>query len=124
VVTALTQRHKCHFGQDEIDQMIIDYTEHRLTARQIAGKYQCGRATVSSVLKRNGVTLTMGRMDEAMIAKAQQLCAEGLTLKQVGERLCICESTVRRTLARTNINAAWTPRKAKRLCKRTRPDDA
>jgi DNA-binding transcriptional regulator LsrR (DeoR family) len=83
--------------------MVVDYTEHRLTVYRLADKYGCHRVTISATLKKNGVTATNKRMDEAAILKAKQLYADGLTLKQVGQQLNICESTVRKTLIKAGV---------------------
>jgi DNA-binding CsgD family transcriptional regulator len=102
-VTAIEKQQKRYFSQDEIDQMTIDYTENRLTVYQLADKYGRNRNTVSSVLKRNGVVVTRERMDESAIRQAKQLFADGLSLKQVGQQLGICESTIRKTLMRSGV---------------------
>jgi transposase-like protein len=110
MVKEIKQSQKHSFSGDEIRQMVADYTEDRLTVYQLADKYRCNRTTISSVLKRNGVTVARERMDEATVAKAKQLYADGLTLKQVGQQLGICESTVRKTL----IKAGTTMREPHR----------
>jgi DNA-binding NarL/FixJ family response regulator len=42
-------------------------------------------------------------MDEATIEQVKQLYASGLTLKQVGQQLGVCESTVRKTLIKAGV---------------------
>ncbi|MDR1185337.1 MAG: hypothetical protein LBK67_11160 [Coriobacteriales bacterium] len=102
-IRRIKQNQKRHFTDNEATQMVIDYTQHRLTVYQLADKYGCHRQTISNVLKKNGATVTKRRMDEATITKAKQLYADGLTLKQVGQELSICESTIRKTLIKAGV---------------------
>jgi len=102
-VTAIRQQQKHHFTESETEQLIIDYTENRLTVYQLADKYKCGRDTISKVLKRNDVTVTRSRMDNTMTEQATRLYASGLSLKGVGEHMGICESTIRKTLIKGGV---------------------
>jgi DNA-binding transcriptional regulator LsrR (DeoR family) len=103
LVTEIKRNQKHSFTDDEIAQMVIDYTDHHLKVYQLADKYGCYRTTISKVLKKNGVSVTRNRMDEATIVKAEQLYTDGLTLKQVGQELSICESVIRKTLLRAGV---------------------
>ncbi|MDR0308555.1 MAG: HTH domain-containing protein [Coriobacteriales bacterium] len=98
VAKKTAQQHKTYFSKEEINHLIIGYTQNRLTVNQLAEKYGCSRQTISNVLKRNGVTVTRNRMDENQIKQAKKLYSDGLTLKQVSRQLGICESTVTKTL--------------------------
>ncbi|MDR3315243.1 MAG: hypothetical protein LBS98_01975 [Coriobacteriales bacterium] len=103
VVREIRQCQKRHFEPEEIARMTTDYTEHHMTVYQLANKYDCNRTTVSKVLKSNGVDVTIKRMDDKQIEEAKRLYATGLSLKQVGQEMGICESTVRATLTRAGV---------------------
>jgi len=100
-----SQQHQRHyFEPTELAQMVIDYTEHRLTVYQLADKYSCHRTAISKQLKQQGINVTRNRMDENQIETAKQLYASGLTLKQVGQQMGITKSTIRVTLANAGVS--------------------
>jgi lambda repressor-like predicted transcriptional regulator len=109
-VTRITQQQKRHFSQDEVDQMVSGYVKNGSTVYQLADKFGCNRNTVSKVLKRNGVNVTIKRMDEAIFEEAKRLYNDGFSLKRVGQQLGFCESTIRKTLMAAGVTMK-APRK-------------
>jgi DNA-directed RNA polymerase specialized sigma24 family protein len=101
--TRISQQQNHWLTDEDIAQMVIDYTEHHLTVYQLTEKYDCNRTTVSKVLKSKGVNVTIKRMDDKQIEEAVRLYAMGLSLKQVGQQMGICESTIRVTLRKAGV---------------------
>jgi hypothetical protein len=69
VMHKTTQRQKHHLEQNEIQQIITDYTERCMSVYQLADKYGGQRGRVSSILKRNGVTISNKRLHDEQLKK-------------------------------------------------------
>ena len=103
----LIQKQKRHFEQDEIAQMITDYTEHKMTVYQLAEKYGCHRTTISKRLKENGVEVSVKRLNSQQVKDIAKLYQTGLTAEHIAKSYNVDTSTILRTLR----NAGVTMRK-------------
>ncbi|MGR4009856.1 helix-turn-helix domain-containing protein [Leucobacter sp. 1207-22] len=65
-----------------------------LTVYELAEKHGVHRATASEVLKRNGIAMRRQPPTEAQADEMVRLYQEGLSLRQVGDRLGFNASTV------------------------------
>jgi predicted DNA-binding protein (UPF0251 family) len=90
------QRH--NFDDDEVEQIVMGYTKNKLNTFQLADEHKCHRTTISNILKSNGITVTKKRMSSEMVKEAEQLYASGLSIKQIGEQMDICYTTLSRAL--------------------------
>jgi IS30 family transposase len=87
-------------NEAEIQQLIFDYTGQHMTVYQLADRYNLHRTTISAVLRKNGVVVTGQRMTGKQVEEAMRLYESGLTLRAIGEKFGVGESTVSRTLRR------------------------
>lgn len=103
VVRRVKQCQKHGFTELEIEEIVAGYTTSGMSIYQLAEKHGCHRDTISSLLKRSGITVTKTRMNDATAQGAAKLYCSGLTLKQVGEHLGFSESVIRRTLLKSGV---------------------
>lgn len=75
-------------------QQIAKGYEARLTVYELAMKHGVHRATVSEVLRRNGIAMRRQSPTEAQVNEMVRLYQEGLSLQRVGDRLGFNASTV------------------------------
>ncbi|MCL2280651.1 hypothetical protein FWC31_02070 [Candidatus Saccharibacteria bacterium] len=103
VVCEIKHRQKRSFSQDEISEMIMDYTENRLTTKEISSKFACSRQTISNVLRRNGVTVSKVLLSNDQADEAVRIYESGFTLVQVGVKLGVSRDTIQRALIRHGV---------------------
>jgi len=113
VATAITHEHKCHFVQQEAEEIIKGYTEQRLTVYQLSEKHGCHRNTISRLLKQHDVRVSNIRMTDAQIEQTIELYEVGWSLREIAKELGVCKSNVQRTLHRNGIKMRPTKRQAK-----------
>jgi DNA-binding transcriptional regulator LsrR (DeoR family) len=86
------------FTEDEIPYLIADYNSG-MTVYELGAKYGCHRNTVSRILKRHGVIVTISKIvSKNELDSLISLYNSGLTTLQLAERLGISKSTVKRYL--------------------------
>ena len=102
-VKNLKQQHKCEFSNNEIEEMARQYRAGK-TIYELAEKYGCHRVTVSAILKRNGVTVSVEKSEKMFDpAKAAELYEAGMKSKDIGIRLGVSEQTIRKCLKKQGI---------------------
>ncbi|WP_206306157.1 hypothetical protein [Streptomyces humi] len=69
----------------------------------MAERFGIKRQTVSSILKRNGVTPRWRRLTEANVDEAERLYATGLSTARVADRLKVDPETVRLRLRKRGV---------------------
>ena len=75
-------------------ELVADY-EAGMPVRMIAAKYAVHRGTVPTLVTKDGARLRTSGLSLTGRAHAASLYAEGLTLREVAERLGVDEKTVR-----------------------------
>ncbi len=102
-VKNLKQQHKHQFSNNEIAEMARQYRAGK-TIYELADEYGCHRVTVSAILKRNGVTVSVEKSEKMFDpAKAAELYESGMKSKDIGIRLGVSEQTIRKCLKKQGI---------------------
>ena len=74
------------------------------TVYDLAEAFGCHRSTVSAVLKRNGVTVTLVKSEKIFDpAEAAALYEAGMKSKEIGKRFGVSEQTIRDCLKKQGI---------------------
>lgn len=88
-------RRTCPRVSDAKAQRIVESYRAGRTIYELADEYGVHRATVSEVLKREGVSMRRQSPTEEQVDEMVRLYGEGLSLQRVGDRLGFNPSTVR-----------------------------
>ena len=85
-IKTIRQQQKHEFSEKEVSEMM------------------CHRSTVSAVLKRNGVTVTLVKSEKIFDpAEAAALYEAGMKSKEIGKRFGVSEQTIRDCLKKQGI---------------------
>ncbi len=99
----LKQQHKHRLSNNEITEMIRLYKTGK-TVYELAEKYGCHRVTVSNILKRNGVAVSVEKSIKLFNPiEAADLYLAGMKSKDIGIRLGVSEQTIRKCLKKQGI---------------------
>ena len=99
----LKQQHKHKLSNNEVAEMIRLYKSGK-TVYELADKYGCHRVTVSNILKRNGVTVSVEKSIKLFNpVEAADLYMAGMKSKDIGIRLGVSEQTIRKCLKKQGI---------------------
>ena len=86
----------------EIEELVAGY-QAGVTIYQLADRFRIHRATVSSLLERQGVALRNCPLSFVQIGQARELYAAGQSLAKVGKQLGCHPNTVRLALLRVGV---------------------
>ena len=102
-VKSLKQQHKHEFSNNEILEMARQYRAGK-TIYELAKKFGCHRVTVSAILKRNGVTVSVEKSEKIFNpAKAAEFYEAGMKSKDIGIHFGVSEQTIRKCLKKQGI---------------------
>ena len=102
-VKSLIQQHKHGFSNNEIAEMARQYRAGK-TIYELAKEFGCHRVTVSAILKRNGITVSVEKSEKMFDpAKAAELYEAGMKSKDIGIRFGVSEQTIRKCLKKQGI---------------------
>jgi DNA-directed RNA polymerase specialized sigma24 family protein len=87
---------------DEVAQLLIGYQEG-LTVFQLAERFRIHRGTVTSILKRNGVTMRNRSLTADQIEHAVAMYREGLSLVKVADRIGCSHGTIWNALTTAGV---------------------
>lgn len=99
IVKQLTQQQKHHFSNKEISEIVKKYYSGS-SVYVLAEQYGCHRDTISHLLKKQGVTVTIEKID---LQEAIMLYESGWTTKQIGAKYGISDNAVSRRLKKAGI---------------------
>lgn len=86
----------------QVKELVDAYAEGAST-HQLADRFDIKRQTVSSILKRNGITPRWRRLTEEDVDQAERLYVRGLSLARVADRLKVDPETVRLRLRKRGV---------------------
>ncbi|MDV7219169.1 helix-turn-helix domain-containing protein [Streptomyces prunicolor] len=86
----------------QVQELVADY-KAGATTYQLAERFGIKRQTVSSILKRNGITPRWRRLTEANVDEAQRLYAQGMSLARIADRFKVDDETVRLRLRKRGV---------------------
>jgi DNA invertase Pin-like site-specific DNA recombinase len=78
----------------QVEELVEAYKSGS-TTYQLADRFVIKRQTVSSILKRNGVTPRWRRLTEANVDEAERLYAQGMSLARIADRMHVDDETIR-----------------------------
>ena len=85
-------------SDDEIQAVIDDYTENKITTEQLADKYNVGRGTINRILQRAGATKTRAEMtvryDDTIRQKIIKEVKSGATDNEITEKYGMAKGTL------------------------------
>ena len=96
------QRIAKRLKEAQVEELVEAY-KSGATTYQLADRFGIKRQTVSSILKRNGVTPRWRRLTKANVDEAERLYARGLSLARVADRLKVDPETVRLRLHKRGV---------------------
>lgn len=85
------------------EREIIDLYTAGLSRCEVAARVMASPVTVDEVLKRYGVTLAA--VKETRNAEIRRMRDEGMTIRDIADKLCIHEHTVRKALTPRTVTA-------------------
>ena len=102
-IKTIRQQQKHEFWEKEVSEMMRRYHAGE-TVYDLAEAFGCHRSTVSAVLKRNGVTVTLVKSEKIFDpAEAAALYEAGMKSKEIGKRFGVSEQTIRDCLKKQGI---------------------
>ena len=97
------QKQKHDFSEKEVAEMIRRYKTGE-TVYELAAAFGCHRSTVSAVLKRNGVVVTLVKSEKMFDpTEAAALYEDGMKSKEIGKRFGVSEQTIRDCLKKQGV---------------------
>ena len=102
-IKSISQQQKHEFSEKEVAKMIRRYRAGE-TVYKLAKDFGCHRSTISAVLRRNGVTVTLVKSEKMFDpAEAAALYEAGMKSKEIGKRFGVSEQTIRDCLKKQGI---------------------
>lgn len=99
----IRQQQKHEFSEKEVAEMMRRYHTGE-TVYELAKAFGCHRSTISAVLKRNGVTVTLVKSEKMFDpAEAVALYETGMKSKEIGKRFGVSEQTIRDCLKKRGV---------------------
>lgn len=102
-IKSIRQQQKHHFSEKEIAEIIRRYGMGE-TVYNLAEAFDCHRSTISAVLKRNGVKVTLVKSEKMFDpAEVVRLYQDGLKSKEIAKKYGVGEQTIRKCLAEQGV---------------------
>lgn len=99
----IRQQQKHEFSEKEVTEMVCRYRTGE-TVYELAKAFGCHRSTVSAILKRNGVTVTLVKSEKMFEpTEAVALYKAGMKSKDIGKRFGVSEQTIRDCLKKQGV---------------------
>lgn len=101
---ARTRRRSQPRISEEVGYQIVKGYESGKTVYELAAAHGCHRATISAVLKRNGVTVRRTSPTPEEMSEMVSLYRSGLSLAKVGDQLGVHATTVLAQLRKVGVD--------------------
>lgn len=102
-IKTLRQQQKHEFSENEVAEMVRRYRTGD-NVYELAKAFGCHRSTVSAVLKRNGVKVTLVKSEKMFDqSEAKALYEAGMKSKEIGRRFGVSEQTIRDCLKKQGV---------------------
>jgi len=96
---------KRHFSNKEIEDIVNAY-QSGVTTYKLAEKYSCHRRTIAGQLKKQGINVTIEKLD---MEDAIRMYESGSTTKEIAEKYHMADNTVshRLKMAGVQMRTRW-----------------
>lgn len=102
-IKSIRQQQKHEFSEKEVAEMVQRYHAGE-TVYELAKAFGCHRSTVSAVLKRNGVTVTLVKSEKMFDpTEVVALYESGMKSKEIGKLFGVSEQTIRDCLKKQGV---------------------